>query len=93
MKRQALPPRACRLSSVYGGAASVNLSSVAGAAAECYGRSCYDSPLRVRVAVQDPVGHVAGLDDRAGHDAADLLARPRKTQHRTCQDAFPGLAL
>jgi hypothetical protein len=50
-------------------------------------------PFRVLVAVEDVVGHVAGADDRAGHDAADLLARPGKAQHRARQDALPRGAL
>src|SRR5690606_12010280 len=50
-------------------------------------------PLRMLVAREDVVGHVAGTDDRAGHDAADLLAGPRQAEDRAGQDAFAGGAL
>jgi hypothetical protein len=45
-------------------------------------------PLRVLVAVQDVVGHVAGADDRAGHDARDLVARTGQAEDGAGQDAL-----
>ena len=50
-------------------------------------------PLRVLRAVEHLLGHVAGADDRARHDARDLPARPCKTEDvaRKNADALPRL--
>ncbi|WP_231131323.1 hypothetical protein [Crateriforma conspicua] len=50
--------------------------------------SAFAVPFRVEVTAKDVVGHVPGADDRARHDARDLLTRAGQSEHRAGEDGF-----
>ena len=50
-------------------------------------------PFGMLVAIENVVGHVAGANDGAGHDAGDLFAWAGESEHRAGEDGFAVCAL